>query len=68
MTPVPTSRAAGLEKGVTMNVEGKHYRTIWSNPDDPETVQIIDQTALPHAFKILDLTTVQELATATRTM
>ena len=51
-----------------MNVEGKHYRTIWPKPGDPGTVQIIDQTALPHALKILDLTTVQDVATAIRTM
>ena len=33
-----------------MNIDGKHYRTIWLN-DDGTTVEIIDQTKLPHRFE-----------------
>ncbi len=47
-----------------MNVYGKHYRTIWIKEDDPRVVQAIDQNVLPHQFKILDLTTVDQVAYA----
>ena len=40
-----------------MNVDGKHYRSIWLNPDDPSIVQTIDQRVLPHRFLIHDLKT-----------
>lgn len=46
-----------------MKVNGQHYRTIWT-ADDDRTVQIIDQTLLPHQFEITDLTTMVEAATA----
>ena len=46
-----------------MNINGKHYRTIWV-AGDRRTVQIIDQTKLPHQFEIVDLNTVAEAATA----
>ncbi len=51
-----------------MNVHGKHYRTIWIHEDDPHVVQAIDQQVLPHEFKILDLTTVDEVAHAIKAM
>lgn len=51
-----------------MNVEGKHYRTIWLKPDDPHVVQIIDQRVLPHRFEIVDLTTVEQVAFAIKEM
>lgn len=51
-----------------MNVNGKHYRTIWLKEDDPQVVQIIDQQVLPHEFKIIDLKTVDELAYAIKAM
>ena len=38
-----------------MNVDGKHYRSIWLNPDDLSIVQTIDQRVLPHRFVIQDL-------------
>jgi methylthioribose-1-phosphate isomerase len=43
-----------------MNVDGKHYRTIWLKPDDPCVVQAIDQRALPHRFVIEDLRTYRD--------
>ncbi len=51
-----------------MNVEGKHYRTIWIHPEQPSVVQVIDQRDLPHQFVIEDLRTVTDMATAIREM
>jgi methylthioribose-1-phosphate isomerase len=50
-----------------MLVEGHPYRTIWLN-DDGWSVDIIDQTILPHRFAIVTLRTVAEAATAIRDM
>jgi methylthioribose-1-phosphate isomerase len=51
-----------------MNIDGKHYRTIWLKEDDPNTVQIIDQRWLPHEFVIEDLKTVDDVARAIKDM
>jgi methylthioribose-1-phosphate isomerase len=51
-----------------MNVNGKPTRTIWLHPDDPSVVRIIDQRALPHAWVVEDLTTMDQVATAIREM
>jgi methylthioribose-1-phosphate isomerase len=51
-----------------MNVDGKHYRTIWVKEDNPKVIQIIDQRWLPHKFVIEDLKTVGEVATAIKNM
>jgi methylthioribose-1-phosphate isomerase len=51
-----------------MNVNGKHFRTIWLREDDPAIVQVIDQQVLPHEFRIVDLRTVEEVARAIRDM
>lgn len=50
-----------------MKVNGTPYRSIWLG-EDGRTVQIIDQTRLPHAFPIVDLTTMEWAATAIRDM
>ncbi len=50
-----------------MNVDGAPFRTIWL-ADDGETVEIIDQTRLPHAFVILRLETLDHAARAIRDM
>jgi methylthioribose-1-phosphate isomerase len=55
-------------KGVQMNVDGKHYRTIWLKENESNVVQIIDQRSLPHRFVIEDLTTVDEVARAIKDM
>jgi len=39
-----------------MNINGTHYRTIWTNADHPGSVFIIDQRHLPHHFIIEELT------------
>lgn len=51
-----------------MNVDGEHFRTIWTSEDDPDTVRIIDQRQLPFAFVIEELRSVAEVATAIREM
>jgi len=51
-----------------MNVDGKHYRTIWLKENESNVVQIIDQRSLPHRFVIEDLTTVGEIARAIKDM
>jgi methylthioribose-1-phosphate isomerase len=51
-----------------MNVHGKHYRTIWLKEDDPTVVQAVDQDVLPHVFRILNLTTVDQVAYAISSM
>ncbi len=51
-----------------MNINGKHYRTIWLSEQNPHIVQIIDQRHLPHQFIIEDLRTVDEVAAAIKDM
>jgi len=50
-----------------MRVNGKHYRTIWLAADG-ESVEIIDQTLLPHRFATTTLSSVSDAARAIRTM
>ena len=50
-----------------MRVDGKNYRTIWPAADG-KTVEIIDQTLLPHQFKVVRLTTLEDAAHAIRSM
>lgn len=50
-----------------MNVDGKPYRTIWLGADG-WSVEIIDQTLLPHTFAIARLTSLDEAASAIRDM
>jgi methylthioribose-1-phosphate isomerase len=47
-----------------MNVNGKPYRSIWINANDPAAVQVIDQRRLPHAFAVVELRTVEEVRRA----
>lgn len=48
-----------------MNVNGKHYRTIWM---EGSSVLMIDQNALPFDFKIYDAKTYRETCHTIRTM
>src|SRR6516164_5633604 len=50
-----------------MNIDGKHYRTIWLNPDG-WSVEIIDQTKLPFQFGTITLKTLDDAARAISTM
>ena len=52
-----------------MKVEGRHFRTIWMEGEGPqERLRIIDQTVLPHEFRILDLHSVADVCRAIREM
>jgi methylthioribose-1-phosphate isomerase len=51
-----------------VNVGTEHFRTIWLNPVNEQTVQLIDQRFLPHRFVIEEIRTVTEMATAIREM
>ena len=48
-----------------MRIEGKNYRTIWFENNE---VKIIDQTKLPHEFKIKSLKTVKDSIDAIKNM
>jgi methylthioribose-1-phosphate isomerase len=50
-----------------MNVGGRPMRTIWLG-EDGRTVEIIDQTQLPHELVVVRLHTVDDAARAIRTM
>lgn len=50
-----------------MKIDGRHYRTIWL-ADDGWSVDIIDQTKLPHRFETVTLSTVADAARAILTM
>src|SRR3954453_18056450 len=50
-----------------MRVDGKPYRTIWLG-NEGWSVEIIDQTRLPHDFATVRLTTPEEAAHAIRAM
>ncbi|MCH7547078.1 MAG: S-methyl-5-thioribose-1-phosphate isomerase [Planctomycetes bacterium] len=50
-----------------MNVNGKPYRSIWL-ADDGWSVEIIDQTRLPHEFVTVRLTGLEDAADAIRNM
>jgi methylthioribose-1-phosphate isomerase len=47
-----------------MNVQGKHYRTIWIEEERKGILSIIDQRWLPHKFVIEQLHTVDEVVVA----
>jgi methylthioribose-1-phosphate isomerase len=51
-----------------VRVDGRHYRTIWPAADGSFTVEIIDQTRLPHAFVIARIETAEQMAEAISSM
>ncbi len=51
-----------------MKINGRHYRTVWLDPDDPRVVRIIDQRYLPHALVEEELRTVGEFCRAIEEM
>jgi methylthioribose-1-phosphate isomerase len=48
-----------------MKIEGKHYRTIWS---EDKSVFVIDQTKLPHKFEVAAWGSVEDAAYGIRSM
>src|SRR3984957_17237349 len=53
--------------GYIMKVDGKHFRSIWLDPDG-WSVGAIDQRRLPHDFVVARLTTSDAAVDATRSM
>jgi methylthioribose-1-phosphate isomerase len=51
-----------------MTIAGKHYRTIWLEGQEPGTVKIIDQLALPHEFRVRELNSLAEAVRAIKDM
>jgi len=50
-----------------MNVDGTPYRTIWL-ANDGQTVEVIDQTRLPHEFSVVSLKKLADACAAIRDM
>ncbi|MDP2148339.1 MAG: S-methyl-5-thioribose-1-phosphate isomerase [Parvibaculum sp.] len=50
-----------------MNIDGIHYRTVWV-AEDGWSVEIIDQTRLPHEFSVIRLQTADDAARAIKEM
>lgn len=51
-----------------MNIDSKHYRTIWLKEGDKSIVQIIDQRNLPFQLNIEDLKSLEDAAHAIKDM
>ena len=45
-----------------MLVDGVHHRTIWTEPDDPGAVHVIDQRVLPFSFETIRVTSSSQMA------
>jgi methylthioribose-1-phosphate isomerase len=50
-----------------MKIDGRHYRTI-RRGDDGRSVEVIDQTLLPHRFEMIALRSLDDAARAIKTM
>ena len=50
-----------------MKINGTHFRTIWPTRDG-RSVEIIDQTKLPHRFETLTLGSLEDAARAIKVM
>ena len=50
-----------------MNIKGKHWQTIWYN-DKEKNISVIDQTLLPHQFKIKNISSSKEAYEAIKNM
>ena len=51
-----------------MKINGRNYRTVWLDENDPTVIRIIDQRWLPHRFIIEDLHSVHEVVNAIKEM
>src|SRR5438876_10701312 len=56
-----------IADGCVMKVDGKHFRSIWLEPDG-WSIGAIDQRKLPHDFAVVRLTTCDAAADAVRSM
>ena len=50
-----------------MKINGRHYRSVQLH-DDGHSIEVIDQTKLPHSFEIKRLDSLEAVASAIRTM
>jgi methylthioribose-1-phosphate isomerase len=50
-----------------VNVNGQHFQSIWFDESD-DSVNIIDQTRLPHRFEIVTLQTLHDACHAIESM
>ncbi len=50
-----------------MKINDKNYKTIWFNETD-NSVEIIDQTKLPHSLNIISLKNLTDVVIAIKTM
>ena len=50
-----------------MKINGRHYRSIWKDEDDP-VIKVIDQERLPFFFEIKELQSVEDVFTAIKDM
>ena len=50
-----------------MKIDGRHYRSIWLDPDGA-SVRVIDQTKLPFAFETRRLSSLEDAVVAIRDM
>lgn len=51
-----------------MLVNNKHYITIWPDRKNPKILKTIDQTLLPHKFKVISIRTCDEIIKAIKNM
>jgi methylthioribose-1-phosphate isomerase len=51
-----------------MKIDGRQYRSIWKDEDDPLVINVIDQERLPFFFEIKKLRSVEEVYNAIKDM
>jgi len=51
-----------------MQVNNRHYITIWIDKKNPEVIKTIDQTLLPHQFKVISLRKSEDIIEAIKNM
>lgn len=51
-----------------MKINGTHYRTIWPDNNDPQTIEVIDQRLLPFRFVTQTLSSADDACRAIRDM
>jgi methylthioribose-1-phosphate isomerase len=64
----PATAPTRTEKHLPMNVNGRHFRTIWPDEKNSKIIKIIDQRHLPHRFVIEELRQVEDFVVAIRDM
>src|SRR5216684_7359724 len=61
------ARESYIADGCVMRVDGKHFRSIWLEPDG-WSVGAIDQRLLPHEFVLARMTSAADAGEAIRSM